>query len=200
MRHILPMILIMDPDLPPPTRIRQSSVLSLDLDALFKAGREAEFNKVFEGLEQAKPEDWGELIDLRFQELALRQYAPTATPAVKPSEPTTLAKPAAASSITRLSKRAKLQAKQVALKLKQAEKPGQTPPDVPGELDDMEPISFQEAARRLGKSVELVRGRFMKMPGVQRIPSPRKRGVRPYHTWAIPVPLFEAVKESWKVK
>ena len=80
MRHILPMILIMDPDLPPPTRIRQSSVLSLDLEALFKAGREAEFKKVFEGLEQAKPEDWGELIDLRFQELALRQYAPEPIP------------------------------------------------------------------------------------------------------------------------
>jgi hypothetical protein len=102
-----------------------------------------------------------------------------------------------------LTKEAKLRARQAALKLKLEEEQKQAEfqsVDPLVEPYEPEPISFAEAARRLGKGVNLVRRRFMKMPGVIKIPAPRQQGKRKYYNWAIPVALFDAVRESWKVK
>lgn len=103
-----------------------------------------------------------------------------------------------------LSKKEKLAGRCAALKLrleeeeqKQAEPESLDPivqPDTP------QPISFAEAARRLGRDVKLVRRRFMKMPGVIKIADVRKKGKRPYYNWSIPVALFNKVKDSWTVR
>ena len=102
-----------------------------------------------------------------------------------------------------LTKKAKLRARQAALKLKQEQENQQAEIQLVDPLvepDEPEPISFAEAARRLGKGVKLVRRRFMKMPGVIKIPGVPRKGKRKYYNWAIPLALFEAVKKSWEVK
>jgi hypothetical protein len=96
-----------------------------------------------------------------------------------------------------LSKREKREAKQA--KLKEKLQPA-TAVERFHRLNEPDPLTVAEAAHLSGMGDDFIRRYFAKVPGVNRIPSSvHKRGVRRKRGMTIPVAIYEAEEQKWKV-